>query len=151
MANVKYLGSLRVQIVLLIIIVHSKIFHVHEINIWSNKSKNISELKMYVSSGTFFGWSTWSPFCVSVLHLQVFLMHYKFIDVVILGTSIVCATFFVSGTYIVLYFLWAIKQNSFRNLNEFMVSQVRFWMYNCLFSTEIFKYSVWYFVDTDNW
>ena len=54
MANVKYLGSLRVQIVLLIIIVHPKIFHVHERNISSNNSKNISELKMYVSSGTFF-------------------------------------------------------------------------------------------------
>ena len=49
-ANVKYLSSLSVQIVLLIIIVHSKIFHVHEINISSKDSKNISELKMYVSS-----------------------------------------------------------------------------------------------------
>ena len=49
-------------------------------------------------------------------------MHYKFIEVVVSGTSIVCATFFVSGTYIVLYFLWAIEQNSFRNLNEFVVS-----------------------------
>ena len=55
MANVKYLGSLRVQIVLLIIIVHSKIFHVHERNILSKDSKNISELKMYMSSETFFG------------------------------------------------------------------------------------------------
>ena len=43
-------SSLCVQIVLLIIIVHSKIFHVHEINISSKDSKNISELKTYVSS-----------------------------------------------------------------------------------------------------
>ena len=54
-ANVKYLGSLHVQIVLLIIIVHSKIFHVHERNISSKDKKNISELKMYMLSGTFFG------------------------------------------------------------------------------------------------
>ena len=46
-------------------------------------------------------------------------MYYKFIEVMVSGTSIVCATFLVSGTCIVLYFLWAIEQNSFRNYNEF--------------------------------
>ena len=48
-------------------------------------------------------------------------MHYKFIEVVVSGGSIVCVAVFVSGTYIVSYFIWAIEQNGFRNLNELMV------------------------------